>query len=336
MAVHPTPASGESLSGRHSANHPTRQRESFLKIVVTEFMDAPAVDRLREKAEVTYDPQLVDNLPKLLEQAEHYDAIIVRNRTQVRGELLASLKRCKVVGRLGVGLDNIDLEGCQRQGIQVFPATGANANSVAEYVIATALLLLRGSYASTEAVASGQWPRDALSKGREIAGKKLGLLGFGSIGQLTARLAKALGMSVMAFDPAMADDNPVFGQLGVTASDLDCLVAESDVISLHMPLLESTRNFFDARRIQAMKPGAILINTARGGIVDELAVAAALRSGQLGGAALDVFKDEPLAAAPHFRDCPNLILTPHTAGLTLESNQRVSSLVAEKVLEALA
>ncbi|CAB3828071.1 MULTISPECIES: hydroxyacid dehydrogenase [Achromobacter] len=307
-----------------------------MKIVVTEFMDAPAVDRLREKAEVTYDPQLVDNLPKLLEQAEHYDAIIVRNRTQVRGELLASLKRCKVVGRLGVGLDNIDLEGCKRQGIQVFPAAGANANSVAEYVIATALLLLRGSYASTEAVAAGLWPRDALSKGREIAGKKLGLLGFGSIGQLTARLAKALGMSVMAFDPAMAHDNPVFGQLGVTASDLDRLVAESDVISLHMPLLESTRNFFDARRIQAMKPGAILINTARGGIVDELAVAAALRSGQLGGAALDVFKDEPLAAAPHFRDCPNLILTPHTAGLTLESNQRVSSLVAEKVLEALA
>ena len=336
MAVRPTPASGESLSGVHSANHPTRQRESFLKIVVTEFMDAPAVDRLREKAEVTYDPQLVDNLPQLLEQAEHYDAIIVRNRTQVRGELLASLKRCKVVGRLGVGLDNIDLEGCQRQGIQVFPATGANANSVAEYVIATALLLLRGSYASTEAVAAGLWPRDALSKGREIAGKKLGLLGFGSIGQLTARLAKALGMSVMAFDPAMAHDNPVFGQLGVTASDLDRLVAESDVISLHMPLLESTRNFFDARRIQAMKPGAILINTARGGIVDELAVAAALRSGQLGGAALDVFKDEPLAAAPHFRDCPNLILTPHTAGLTMESNQRVSSLVAEKVLEALA
>ncbi|EFF73220.1 4-phosphoerythronate dehydrogenase [Achromobacter piechaudii ATCC 43553] len=336
MAVRPTPASGESLSGRHSANNPTRQRESFLKIVVTEFMDAPAVDRLREKAEVTYDPQLVDNLPQLLEQAEHCDAIIVRNRTQVRGELLASLKRCKVVGRLGVGLDNIDLDGCQRQGIQVFPATGANANSVAEYVIATALLLLRGSYASTEAVAAGLWPRDALSKGREIAGKKLGLLGFGSIGQLTARLAKALGMSVMAFDPAMADDNPVFGHLGVTASDLDRLVAESDVISLHMPLLESTRDFFDARRIQAMKPGAILINTARGGIVDELAVAAALRSGQLGGAALDVFKDEPLAAAPHFRDCPNLILTPHTAGLTMESNQRVSSLVAEKVLEALA
>ncbi|SAI69611.1 D-3-phosphoglycerate dehydrogenase [Bordetella ansorpii] len=306
-----------------------------MKVVVTEFMDAPAVDRLMSNAEVTYDPQLANDLPRMLELAADCDALIVRNRTQVRGELLASLKRCKVVGRLGVGLDNIDLDGCKAQGIQVFPATGANANSVAEYVVATALILLRGSYTSTGAVAAGEWPRDALSKGREIAGKTLGLLGFGSIGQLTARLAKALGMSVMAFDPGMAHDDPVFAKLGVAASDLDSLIKESDVISLHMPLLESTRDFCDERRINAMKPGAVLINTARGGIVDEIAVAAALRSGHLAGAALDVFKEEPLPDAPHFRGCPNLILTPHTAGLTLESNQRVSSLVAEKVLEAL-
>lgn len=306
-----------------------------MKIVVTEFMDAPAVDRLMSRAQVTYDPQLVNDLPRMIEHAADCDALIVRNRTQVRGELLASLKRCKVVGRLGVGLDNIDLDGCKRQDIQVFPATGANANSVAEYVIATALVLLRGSYGSTAAVAAGEWPRDALSKGREIAGKTLGLLGFGSIGQLTARLAKALGMSVVAFDPGMAHDNPIFAKLGVAVSGLDSLIEESDVISLHMPLLESTRSFFDERRINAMKPGAVLINTARGGIVDEIAVATALRSGQLGGAALDVFNEEPLPNSPHFRDCPNLILTPHTAGLTLESNQRVSSLVAEKVLEAL-
>ena len=306
-----------------------------MKIVVTEFMDAPAVDRLMSKAEVTYDPQLVNDLARMLEIAADCDALIVRNRTQVRGELLASLKKCKVVGRLGVGLDNIDLDGCKELGIQVFPAAGANANSVAEYVIATALVLLRGSYASSAAVAAGEWPRDALSKGREIAGKTLGLLGFGSIGQLTARLAKALGMSVMAFDPGMAHDDPTFAKLGVAASELDSLIKGSDVISLHMPLLESTRNFFDGRRINAMKAGSVLINTARGGIVDEIAVAVALRSGHLGGAALDVFKEEPLPDAPHFRDCPNLILTPHTAGLTLESNQRVSSLVAEKVLEAL-
>lgn len=305
-------------------------------IVVTEFMDAPAVDRLREKADVIYDPKLVDDLPRLCELAANCDALIVRNRTQVRGELLASLKRCKVVGRLGVGLDNIDLAGCEQQGIQVFPATGANANSVAEYVIATAMVLLRGSYASSAAVAAGEWPRDALSKGREISGKTLGLLGFGSIGQLTARLAKALGMSVVAFDPALAHDDPLFAKLGVAPATLESVLAQADVLSLHMPLLDSTRNLLNATRIQAMQPGAVLINTARGGIVDEAAVASALRSGQLGGAALDVFDVEPLARAPHFQGCPNLILTPHTAGLTTESNQRVSSLVADKVLAALA
>ncbi|MBB5213451.1 (S)-sulfolactate dehydrogenase [Parapusillimonas granuli] len=306
-----------------------------MKIVVTEFMEAAAIERLRAKADITYDPQLVNDLPRMLGEAAKCDAIIVRNRTQVRGELLASLKRCKVVGRLGVGLDNVDVDGCKKQGIRVIPAIGANANSVAEYVIATAMLLLRGSYTSTAKVAAGCWPRDALSHGRELAGKRLGLLGFGSIGQLTARLATAMGMSVSAFDPALTDDDTIFTELGVIPSDLEGLLAESDVVSLHMPLVDSTRNLFNEDRIKAMKPGAVLINTARGGIVDEPAIAAALRNGRLGGVALDVFAQEPLTVAPHFQDCPNLILTPHTAGLTIESNQRVGNLIAEKILEAL-
>jgi len=308
-----------------------------LKIVVTEFMDTPAVERLKSVAQVVYDPTLVTDLPRMLKEAEDCDAIIVRNRTQVRGELLASLTRCKVVGRLGVGLDNIDVQTCKERGIKVIPATGANANSVAEYVIATAMLLLRGSYASTSQVASGAWPRDALSQGRELAGKQLGLIGFGSIGQLVARLARALGMSVTAYDPALKADSAIFVESGVQpAQHLESLLAVSDVVSLHIPLVDTTRNLFDARMINAMKPDAVLINTARGGIVDEMAVAVALRSGHLAGAALDVFKDEPLGASPHFDQCPNLILTPHTAGLTAESNQRVSSLVAEKVIETLS
>ncbi len=307
-----------------------------MKIVVTEFMDTPAVDRLRSTAQVIYDPTLVNDLPRMLEQAADCDALIVRNRTQVRGELLASLTRCKVVGRLGVGLDNIDVEGCKARNIQVIPATGANANSVAEYVIATAMILLRASYASTSQVAAGAWPRDALSQGRELAAKQLGLIGFGSIGQLTARLARALGMSVTAYDPALKADDAIFTESGVrAAASMESLLSESDVVSLHIPLVESTRNLFDERMIQAMKPHTVLINTARGGIVDEVAVAAALRSGHLAGAALDVFANEPLSASLHFENCPNLILTPHTAGLTAESNQRVSGLVAEKVMQAL-
>jgi len=307
----------------------------MMRIVITEFMDDAAVAQLRAAHDVLYDPMLVDDAARLHAQAGGADAIIVRNRTQVRGELLASLKRCRVVGRLGVGLDNIDVAACESRGMRVIPATGANALSVAEYVIAAAMLLLRGAYQSTEAMAAGRWPRNALSNGRELGGKTLGLVGFGSIGQLTARFAKALGMEVIAYDAMVDRSSPVFAAAGVACVGLDELVARSDVVSLHVPLVDSTRNLFDASRIAAMKPGAVLVNTARGGIVDERAVAEALRAGRLGGAAIDVFDIEPLPAQPHFEGCPNLLLTPHVAGVTRESNERVSSLVADKVLEAL-
>jgi (S)-sulfolactate dehydrogenase len=306
------------------------------RIVVTEFIDERVLPALRAAHDVVYDAKLVDDPARLLRKAAGAEALIVRNRTQVRGDLLAALGRCRVVGRLGVGLDNIDVAACEARGIKVIPATGANALSVAEYVIASAMLLLRGAYQSTGAVAAGQWPRAALSNGREIGGKTLGLVGFGSIGQLTARLARGLGMDVMAFDAMMDGDHPAYAALGARAAGLDELVAAADVVSLHVPLLDSTRNLFDGQRIAAMKHGAVLINTARGGIVDEVALAAALRSGQLGGAAIDVFGQEPVPAAAHFLDCPNLLLTPHIAGLSVESNERVSFLIADKVLEALA
>lgn len=306
------------------------------RIVITEFMDDAAVASLQAAHDVLYDPQLVDDPVRLHAEAAGADVLIVRNRTQVRGELLSALARCKVVGRLGVGLDNIDVPGCEARGMQVIPATGANAASVAEYVIGTAMLLLRGAYQSTAEVAGGRWPRPALSNGREVGGRTLGLIGFGSIGQLTARLARGMGMKVIAFDAMMDADHPAYASEQVQYVGLDALIAQADVVSLHVPLVDSTRGLFNAERIAAMKTGAVLVNTARGGIVDEAAVAAALRSGRLGGAALDVFETEPLAAAPHFEGCPNLVLTPHIAGVTAESNVRVSSLIAAKVLDALA
>jgi len=305
------------------------------RIVIPEFMDERAVARLRAAHEVLYEPKLVDDPARLLKESASADAIVVRNRTQVRGELLAALANCRVVGRLGVGLDNIDLPGCAARGMQVIPATGANALSVAEYVLTAALLLLRGMAGCSADVAAGKWPRNALSNGREASGKTLGLVGFGSIGQLTAQLARALGLRVIAYDALMDDEHPLFAELGVGWSSLAALVASADVISLHVPLVESTRGLFDATRIAAMKRGSVLVNTARGGIVDEMAVAAALRSGQLGGAALDVFGTEPLPATAHFDGCPNLMLTPHIAGVSLESNERVSEIIADKVLEAL-
>ena len=307
-----------------------------MKIVITEFMDEPAVESLRARFDVTYDPTLVDSNDSLRAALTDAVALIVRNRTQVRGALLAAGTRLEVVGRLGVGLDNIDVDACERRGIAVIPATGANALAVAEYVIGTALLLLRGAYGSTAAVAAGKWPRGALSNGREIAGKTLGLIGFGGIGRLTAGLARGLGMRVIGCDAMVAATDPAWTAAGVTPLALDGVLRQADVVSLHVPLNAQTRNLIDAGRIGLMKTDAILINTARGGVVDEAALAAALKAGRLGGAALDVFDAEPLAAGSPLADAPKLLLTPHIAGVTRESNARVSTMIAERVAAALS
>jgi (S)-sulfolactate dehydrogenase len=310
-----------------------------MKIVIAEFMDEAAVDTLRARfgaASVVYDAALVDKPAELAAAVADCDAFIVRNRTQVRGALLDACAKARVIGRLGVGLDNIDVPACEARGMKVIPATGANALAVAEYVIATAMMLRRASYLATDAVIAGKWPRAALSSGRETAGSTLGLIGFGSIGQLTAQLARAVGMNVVAYDPVVKDSDPAWMDTGAIRIELDHLISQADIVSLHVPLVEATKNLFNAARIAAMKKGAILINTARGGIVDDAAVAAALKSGQLGGAAIDVFEKEPLPASDVFAGCPNLILTPHIAGVSAEANVRVSSMIAEKVIEALS
>jgi len=306
-----------------------------MKIVIAEFMDPPAVAALAAAFDVLYDKDLVDHPIKLKASLAGADALIVRNRTQVNAALLDAARGVRVVGRLGVGLDNIDVAECERRGVRVIPATGANALAVAEYVIGTAMLLLRGAYASTLEVAQGRWPRAPLSNGRELAGKTLGLVGFGGIGRLAGRLARALGMRTIGFDPNLPADAPLWAAEATARRPFAELVADSDVVSLHVPLTAATRGLIDAERIRTMKRDAVLINTARGGVVDEFAVAAALREGRLGGAALDVFEKEPLPAGSPLADCPNLILTPHIAGVTRESNTRVSTMIAEQVAAAL-
>lgn len=305
------------------------------RIVISEFMDERAVARLEAVHDVLYDPQLVGDAARLRAEAGKADVLIVRNLTQVRGELLAALTRCKVVGRLGVGLDNIDVPACEARGIKVIPATGANALSVAEYVITSTMLLLRGAFAASAAVAAGEWPRAALGNGRETAGQTLGIIGFGSIGQTTARLALGLGMQVIAYDAMLAPDAPIFAQAGVRYAGLDELIHTADVVTLHVPLVDTTRGLFSAARIGQMKKGAVLINTSRGHIVDIAAVSAALRSGQLGGAAIDVFDVEPLPVSTALQSCPNLLLTPHISGVSMQSNERVSFMIADKVLGSL-
>ena len=305
------------------------------KILITEFMDDSAVAQLKSAFDTIYLPNLVDDRPEMLQKLGDVTALIVRNRTQVDGDLLAAAPNLKIVGRLGVGLDNIKLDLCHKRGIEVVPATGANGLAVAEYVVGTSVMLLRGAYFSTESVAAGKWPRTALSSGREAHGKLLGLVGFGSIGQETAKLAQAFGMKIIAYDPNLAHDHPAWQRLSAEPIGLEDLFRAADVVSLHVPYVPETRNLVNSSLLNLMKPGSILINSARGEVVHAQHVADALHSGQLGGAALDVFDSEPLPAGSPYVGCPNLILTPHIAGVTHEANIRVSTLIARKVTEFL-
>ncbi len=305
------------------------------RICISEFMDCAAVQALRPGFDLQYEPAWVERRADLLGALPGAHALIVRNRTQVDAALLSSAPSLRVVGRLGVGLDNIDVEACRERGIRVIPAAGANARSVAEYVVTTAAVLLRGAYASSADVAAGQWPRARLSEGRETLGKTLGLVGFGDIGRQAAALAQAFGMQVVACDPMLAPDDPVWSQMGVRSVSLDMLLAQADAVSLHVPLVATTRHLIDAQRIAGMKAGAVLINTARGGVVDEAALAQALRDGHLASAALDVFEREPLPADSVLADVPNLILTPHIGGVTREANARVSMMIAREVRQTL-
>ncbi|MGJ3265122.1 MAG: hydroxyacid dehydrogenase [Salinarimonas sp.] len=307
-------------------------------IVVSEFMDEAAIAASLSGFDVLYDPGLVDRPDDLATALGNARALIVRNRTQVRGALLEAAANLVCVGRLGVGLDNIDVPACEARGVMVFPATGANDIGVAEYVIGTAMMLMRGAYRATDDVIAGAWPRNRLM-GREVFGKTMGLVGFGSIARETGRRAAALGMTVVATDPFVPEGDPAWAQPwgSVAKRDLDALLAEADVVSLHVPLTDATRNLIDADALARCKPDAILVNAARGGVVDEPALAAALKAGRLGGAALDVFEAEPLSAETGavFAGCPNLVLTPHIAGVSVESNVRVSALTAEIVRRAL-
>lgn len=304
-------------------------------IVISEFMDQAAVAELSERIETRYDPGLVDRRDELMSLMRKAEALIVRNRTRVDETLIKASPQLRCVGRLGVGLDNIDLNACADRRVAVYPATGANDRSVAEFVIASAMLLLRRACFSKDDVLAGNWPREQ-SVGREIAGKTIGLIGFGSTGKETGRIAAALGLTVLACDPCFAADAEA-KQIAQHA-ELNELLAASDIVSLHVPLAVETKGMMNQEKMSAMKPRAILINAARGGVLDEDAAIAALRSGKLGGLALDVFETEPLTAeaARKFEGIPNLLLSPHIGGVTEESNVRVSAAVAQKVVAHLS
>jgi (S)-sulfolactate dehydrogenase len=303
-------------------------------IVISEFINDAALETLSDDFDVDYDPSLFERVADLENAVSECRALIVRNRTQVNESLLDAATNLEVIGRLGVGLDNIDMRACKKRDIRVFPATGANVVSVAEYVIAALLILFRGAYSASDAVLLGRWPRNDYM-GLEASGKTLGIMGFGAIGRAVASRAIAMEMRVVANDAHIEPDSNCWERYGVEPVDVTTLLKQSDALTLHVPLTPQTRRIIDENAIRTMKTGAVIINTARGGVLDERALARALREGRLRGAALDVYENEPLPAQSHLVGVPNLILTPHIGGVTEESNARVGALIAGRIKQAL-
>lgn len=305
------------------------------KIIVSEFMDTAAIEWLAERHNVHYDPELALNRAELRQALLDAHGLIVRNRTRVNADLIGAASNLVVVGRLGVGLENIDTDYCATRHISVVAATGANAAAVAEYVVCMAMGLLRKFLFSSAKVAAGEWPRMPLTTGREIAGKTIGIVGFGSVGQTVARHAKAVGMRVVAFDPHLPNDHPAWSSLADSRT-LEALLQESDVVSVHVPWAPDNVNLINVNALKTMKKTAVLIQVSRGGVVSETDLAAALRMETIAAAAVDVYECEPLAADSVLADVPNLFLTPHIAGVTIESNERVSALIAQRISDAVS
>ena len=304
------------------------------KVLITEFMEQGSVDKMSENFDVTYDTSLHENQTKLSSLIANTNAVIVRNKTQLTEDLLSKADQLTFVGRLGVGLDNIDTDYCSNNGIFVQPATGMNADSVAEYVITCSLSLLKNIPIAHHGTSSGQWPRTSLES-RELGGKTLGLLGFGVIGKKVSRLAQVFGAKVIAYDPFVPESEA--SKYNVSLVKQEDLFGLSDVISIHLPLTDQTRDLINARSFNLMKQNPIIINSSRGSIVNEKDLLQAYSEKIINGFALDVYSSEPVEEDfyKHISNSMNCILTPHNSGVTTESNVRVSQFIAEKTINFL-
>lgn len=304
-------------------------------ILITEFIDPGALERLKTEFDVHYDVELWDKPDAIADALQGVPGLIVRNQTQVRGVVLEKADALKCVGRLGVGLDNIDTDTCAATGIEVFPATGANSDSVAELAMGGLYVMFRNAYHVTDETIAGGWPRMRMM-GREVMGKTLAIVGFGSIGKALAWRAKGVGMTVTAWDPYIDLTSGIWAEHGIEPrATLEALIADADAVSVHVPLNDETRDMFDASMMSKMKSDAVLFNLARGGIVNEADLVAALKAGTIGGAFLDTFDVEPLPADNLFKDVPNLMLTPHAGARTVEADDRVSNMIADAVANCL-
>jgi D-3-phosphoglycerate dehydrogenase/(S)-sulfolactate dehydrogenase len=298
-------------------------------VLITEEASGEAMEWLKARWQVEAAPGLWREPAALRQRVRGVRALMVRNQTVVDAGLLAAAERLEVIGRIGVGMDNIDLASARARGIVVCYAAEENAVSVAEHVFALLLALARKIPAADRSVREGRWER-AAHTGFELYGKTLAVLGLGRIGFRVALRARAFGMKMAAYDPFLSSSSPAVTETGAELLSLEDALATADVVSLHLPLTDQTRGLIDQERLRGMKRGAVLINTARGALVDETALAEALADGHLGGAALDVRAHEPPGDSPLHR-AENVILTPHIASWTHEATARVLATVAGDV-----
>ena len=302
------------------------------RVLVSDALSEAGLAPLVGRPEIDID-QKTDLTPaQLLTEIGAYDALLVRSATQVTADVIAAGKKLRVIGRAGVGVDNIDIDAATQAGVIVVNAPTGNVVAAAEHTVAMLMSLARNIPQADQHVRGGQWKR-ATFMGTEVRDKTLGTVGLGRIAQEVAQRAKALGMRVLAFDPYVTGEYAQ--QRGVELVDLPDLLAAADFITFHVPLTEQTRNLLNRERLALTKPGVRILNVSRGGVIDEEALAEALQSGHVAGAALDVFAEEPLPAESPLRACANTIFTPHLGGSTVEAQEKVAVDVAVQVLDVL-
>jgi len=300
-----------------------------MKVVVAEKISSSAIDLLREPRWTIVTPDQVEG--KLAAQLQSADALIVRSAVQVDADLLEHARKLRVIGRAGVGVDNIDLDAATRKGIAVMNTPGANAIAVAEHALALMLAMARHISRANELMHAGKWEKKSL-QGTELRGKTLGIVGLGRIGMEVARRARAFGMEIVAHDPFVS--TAVAKEQGIRLAKLEEVYAAADYLTLHVGLTPQTAGMINADSVKRMKRGVRLVNCARGELVDEAALAQAVKQGLVAGAALDVFADEPLKNSP-LTAVENIILTPHIAGSTNEAQEAVGYQIAMQVKEYL-
>jgi len=300
------------------------------KVLICEDVTGTGIDRLKEKYHLEFAPDLWKRVPALEEKVQGCEGLIVRNQTRVNASLLSKGESLQVIGRAGAGYDNIDISAASREGVVVTYSPEENAVSVAEYVFALLLALARKIPAADRSTKNGGWERKKYH-GFELLGKTLGILGLGKIGFRVALRAKAFGMRALAHDVYLSPTSLQVTESGIVLVSLERLLAESDFLSIHLPLTPETQGLLNGEALKKMKPTAFLVNTSRGEILVEEDLARVLKQGQLAGAALDVRAKEPPLAESALNGLDNVILTPHTAGLTYEAQEKVVEAVAEDV-----